>query len=120
MYFRFIGGSGGGVGGTYTGGGVASATTGGPLGSGDGGVDAGLGGGIVGIGLGEDDLPVRGARHGVDGDLPEVALLLELVQRLRVAALVRVELVDDVAEEEQVLGERRLLGPQDGGLVVGQ
>src|SRR6185436_11656344 len=80
-------------------------------------VDADLGGGIVGVGIGiGNGLPVRLARHRIDRDLAKVALLLELVQGCRVAALVRVELVDDVAEQEQVLGEGGLARAQDGGL----
>ena len=67
-----------------------------------------------------DDGPVRGPGHGVGGDGPQVPLLQQGLQGLGVLALVGVVLVDAVAELEQVLAKHRLLGLDDGGLVVRQ
>src|SRR5512135_2885266 len=74
-------------------------------------------GGVRRVRLLHDDLPrVRRLRERVDRDLAEVFLGHERLQRVGVVALVRVELVEAGPEREEVLAQRRLLGP-DGSLL---
>ena len=77
--------------------------------------------GIVGVGFGRNRLPrVGGLRDGILGNLPQVAVADQRVERRGILPLVGVVLIDGVAHAEEIGLQHRLLRASDGVLVLDQ